>query len=189
MVRENSSKFSPKLRSVFIILLVVFGQCIITPQLSVQALLEETNNGDTLLNENNGGFEGYNLYVVERHDSVDSSYNNRTIIISDLQNRIYFTKEIYYEGALANYAAEFINSTTILYGDYTGAMLWNIETNVTESLNFNGHHDYEKNYANDTYFALLKTVSKTCPNGCNLVLTGAGPIISYSISFHLLNVA
>jgi len=99
-------------------------------------------------------FEGYNLYVVERTDSVDWNSNNRTIVISDLNNNIYFTKEIYHEAALADYAAEFINSTTILYGDLEGAFLWNLETNVTEYLNFCGHHDYEKNYANDTYFAL-----------------------------------
>ncbi|MCE7740812.1 MAG: hypothetical protein GOP50_00005, partial [Candidatus Heimdallarchaeota archaeon] len=66
---------------------------------------------------------------------------------------IYFSKELpTYSVSVQD--AEFINSTTILHGDKDGAILWNLETNKTKYLNFDGHHEYEKNYANDTYFSL-----------------------------------
>jgi hypothetical protein len=50
--------------------------------------------------------------------------------------------------------AKFINSTTLLFGLPNSAVLWNIYTNVTTELHFKGHHDYEYNYANDSYFAI-----------------------------------
>ncbi|MCE7741911.1 MAG: hypothetical protein GOP50_05590 [Candidatus Heimdallarchaeota archaeon] len=105
-------------------------------------------------------FEGYNLFVVERHDGVTWAAFNRTLVIADLDGNIYFTKELYTEGALADYATEFVNSTTILYGDEDGSYLWNLETDITQYLNFSGHHDYERNYANDTYFALQGEIVK-----------------------------
>ena len=104
--------------------------------------------------DSNGSFGGFNLFVIERHDAVTWNIINRTLVISDLKGNLYFSKEIETGGPLANYAAEFINSTTILYGDSEGACLFNIETNTTRQLSFYGHHDYEKNYANNTYFAL-----------------------------------
>ncbi len=108
--------------------------------------------------DNIGRMEGYNLFVVERHDVVSWASINRTLIITDLEGNIYFEKELYKEGALANFATEFINSTTIIYGDIDGAYLWNLETDVTQFLNFSGHHDYERNYANNTYFSLVGEV-------------------------------
>jgi len=99
-------------------------------------------------------FEGYNLFVFERKSSVDYAIINRTLVISDLDGNLYFKRELDTEGALANFAAEFISSTTILYGDGNGANLWNIYTNDTTTLGIYGHHDYEMNYANNTYFTL-----------------------------------
>ncbi len=99
-------------------------------------------------------FEGYNLFVVERHSTSGWEIINRTMFITDLDGKIYFEREMAIEGALADNAAEFINSTTILYAELGNAKLWNIETNVTTNFNFSGHHDVERNYANDTYFVL-----------------------------------
>ncbi|MHA1221799.1 MAG: aryl-sulfate sulfotransferase, partial [Candidatus Heimdallarchaeaceae archaeon] len=67
----------------------------------------------------------------------------------DMEGNIIIEKDI---GADAFMGVEFINSTTILWGNYIGAFLWNIETDKTEQLYFKGHHEYEKNYANNTYF-------------------------------------
>ena len=76
-------------------------------------------------------FEGYDLFFFERKSSADYVIINRTLVISDLDGNLYFKRELDIEGALANFAAEFINSTTILYGDGNGANLWNIYTNDT----------------------------------------------------------
>ena len=99
-------------------------------------------------------FEGYNLFVFERKSSSDYVVINRTLVIFDLDSNVYFKRELDTEGPLANFAAEFINSTTILYGEGNGANLWNIYTNDTTTLGVYGHHDYEMNYANNTYFTL-----------------------------------
>lgn len=107
-----------------------------------------------LKNVSSDRFEGYNLFVVERHSTSDWSMINRTMLITDLDGRIYFEREMLSDGALADNAAEFINSTTILYAELGHAKLWNIETNTTTIFNFSGHHDIERNYANDSYFVL-----------------------------------
>ncbi len=103
-------------------------------------------------------FRGYNLFVLEKCDAKGLVAINRTLLITDLEGDIYLSKEFGGEGNLDFFGAEFINSTTILYGDQNGAKLWNIETNNTKDLGIYGHHDYERNYANDTYFAISKFV-------------------------------
>ena len=104
--------------------------------------------------EGNDRFEGYNLFVLERHSTIGWTIINRTMLITDLDGNIYFEKELETYGALADNAAEFINSTTILYQELGYVKLWNIETNVTQEFSFAGHHDAERNYANNTYFVL-----------------------------------
>ncbi|OLS30295.1 MAG: hypothetical protein HeimAB125_19650 [Candidatus Heimdallarchaeota archaeon AB_125] len=107
-----------------------------------------------LNSETSNRFEGYNLFVVERRTSAGWIIVNRTMLITDLDGNIYFEREISGSGGLADHAAEFINSTTILYSELGLTRLWNIETNVTTDFSFAGHHDTERNYANDTYFVL-----------------------------------
>ncbi len=106
--------------------------------------------------EPNQRFEGYNLFVLEKCDAEGLIPINRTFLITDLEGNIYFKKEYGKEANLDFFGVEFINSTTILQGDHVSAKLWNLETNVTQDLNIYGHHDYERNYANDTYFAISK---------------------------------
>jgi len=108
--------------------------------------------------DSTGRFEGYNLFVLERCNAQGLTPINRTLLITDLEGNIYLSKEFGKEANLDFFGVEFVNSTTLLYGDQTGAKLWNIETNVTKNLNVYGHHDYERNYANDTYFAISKYI-------------------------------
>ncbi len=99
-------------------------------------------------------FEGYNLYILERKDHHLNEIINRTLMITDLDGNIYFQRDISIEGSLSHGAARFYNSTTLIYGDDYGAHLWNLETNVTQFVAVSIHHDYEVNYANNTYFGL-----------------------------------
>ena len=65
--------------------------------------------------------------------------------------------EVYLErdfGADTFLGVEFINSTTLLMGKSAGAALWNIESDEYVQMSFYGHHDYEYNKANNTYFTL-----------------------------------
>lgn len=127
------------------------------PNLTVfsnNVIVQNYSDFNIIQNIHSERFEGYNLFVYERKSSVDYEIINRTLVISDLDGNLYFKRELDTKGALANFAAEFINSTTILYGDGNGANLWNIYTNDTTALGVYGHHDYEMNYANNTYFTL-----------------------------------
>ncbi len=145
---------SPKLFKRFILLIFIL---LILPNLAVfsnNTAIQNHYGVNLDQNIQSERFEGYNLFIFERKSSADYEIINRTLVISDLDGNLYLKRELYTEGALANFAAEFINSTTILYGDGNGANLWNIYTNITTTLGFYGHHDYEMNYANNTYFTL-----------------------------------
>ena len=145
---------SIKSKALFLILIfslnLIPNYRLLNPDIFSEELFEYT----VLKNVGSDHFEGYNLFVVERHSTSDWEIINRTMFITDLDGRIYFEREMLTYGALADNAAEFINSTTILYAELGHAKLWNIETNTTTQFNFSGHHDIERNYANDTYFVL-----------------------------------
>lgn len=99
-------------------------------------------------------FGGYSLFILERKDQFLDETVNRTLMITDLDGNIYFQREISTEGSLATGAVRFYNSTTLIYGDVYGTHLWNLETDITQFLDVYKHHDFEVNYANDTYFGL-----------------------------------
>ncbi len=105
----------------------------------------------TTVNSSNR-FEGYNLFVLEQHNYSTSAFISRKILISDLEGDVIFERDVNPNIVLADQPIEFINSTTILYGDYDGTKLWNIETNVTVNMFFKGHHEIEMDYLRNTYF-------------------------------------
>ena len=98
-------------------------------------------------------FEGYNLFVVDHLNKTSWGFLNRSLLITDLEGNIYIERELNPVINLGDCPAEFINSTTIMYGDLGGTKLWNLETNVTENTHVMGHHDYEKNHVKDTYYS------------------------------------
>lgn len=105
-------------------------------------------------NSNSGRFEGYNLYVLESKDLSNFEVLNRTLLITDLDGKIHFSRDVGTTDSLDTRPFEFIDSTTILYGTDLKTYLWNLESNTTTELNFWSHHDTEFNYVNDTYFTL-----------------------------------
>ena len=78
------------------------------------------------------------MFSIERRNSISWDLINRTLLILDLDGNIYFQRQLNKTGGLAEFSAEFINSTTILYGDSNGANLWNLERNITVELNISG---------------------------------------------------
>ncbi len=116
------------------------------PQSQVRYLL-----GDPIIESSEGYFEGYNLFILERRNISDYTTLDKTLFIINMDGEIIIEKDV---GTDAFLSVEFINSTTLLYGNYEGALLWNIETDVEEQLHFKGHHEYEWNPIDNTYFTL-----------------------------------
>ncbi|MHA1446431.1 MAG: aryl-sulfate sulfotransferase [Candidatus Heimdallarchaeaceae archaeon] len=147
----NLSSYS-KLVAVFVILILLQtqitgtnGSISISTNLLIQNSLDETSSNR---------FEGYNLLVLEQNNFSTGGFLSRKIVITDLDGNIIIERGISSEPLLADQSIEFINSTTLIYGDYGGAKLWNIETNVTVNLYFEGHHEIEMDHLRDTYFTL-----------------------------------
>jgi hypothetical protein len=96
-------------------------------------------------------FDGYNLFVLERRNLDTQLSVDKTLLIVDMEGNTFLEKDL---GTDAFLGAEFINSTTILLGKNAGAALWNIETDEYVQMSFHGHHDYEFNKENNTFFTL-----------------------------------
>ena len=95
-------------------------------------------------------FDGYNLFIVNR---LDASYDIILVIV-DMEGNVIKEKYIDTTPTVSYVSAEFINATHILYGSPTGARLWNYYTDEDISLGFKGHHEYEYNPLQGTYFTL-----------------------------------
>ncbi|MFX0084958.1 MAG: aryl-sulfate sulfotransferase [Candidatus Hodarchaeota archaeon] len=96
-------------------------------------------------------FNGYNLFVLEKRNKEATKILDRFLIITDMNGKIILRRNISISFGLSYNSAEFINSTTILYGS-PNATLWNLETNKTLELDFYGHHELEYNPINKTIF-------------------------------------
>ncbi|MCG3222113.1 MAG: aryl-sulfate sulfotransferase, partial [Candidatus Heimdallarchaeota archaeon] len=82
------------------------------------------------------------------------------LFIVDMEGQVAYQKQISDGIILADHSAEFVNSTTILYGDSSGAHLWNIYTDEVEDLSILGHHDYEMNMNNNSIFTLTSYIEE-----------------------------
>ncbi len=139
-----------KLVSVLIILNLLTIQTMGTNgHISISTKIQITNSKDV---SSSNRFEGYNLFILEQHNSSTLAFINRKILISDLEGNVIFERDASTSILLGDQPIEFINSTTILYGDYGGTKLWNLETDVTVNLFFGGHHEIEMDYLRNTYF-------------------------------------
>ncbi|MHA1397666.1 MAG: aryl-sulfate sulfotransferase [Candidatus Heimdallarchaeaceae archaeon] len=96
-------------------------------------------------------FEGYNLFILNRYDG--SGVYNILMEIVDMEGNIFAEKNLGDYSSVAYLPAEFINSTTILYGTRDGARLWNFYSGKDVLLGFKGHHEYEYNSNNNTFFS------------------------------------
>ncbi len=105
-------------------------------------------------------FEGYNLYARELMTYDTSILIDRKIVITDMEGNIYAEREISHDNSISDCPVEFINSTTLVYGETGGTKLWNLETNVTVNLNFEGHHEVEYDYLSETYYTFNRYITE-----------------------------
>ncbi|MHA1221675.1 MAG: aryl-sulfate sulfotransferase, partial [Candidatus Heimdallarchaeaceae archaeon] len=121
---------------------------------TVKATIKKVSIKDQMrIITNQNYFDGYNLFVLEERQQLGSKSNNYTLMITDMKGNLikkrYLANSTYL--GLADLSAEFINSTTILLGDSTGAVLWNIYTDEEFFLGIKGHHEYEFNPISQTF--------------------------------------
>ena len=124
------------------------------PTSSVYSDSIKTMLGKPDITSNEGFFDGYNLFILERKFVSNWTTIDITLFIVDMEGQVAYQRKISDGVILADHSAEFVNSTTILYGDSSGANLWNIYTDEVESLSVLGHHDYEMNMNNNSIFTL-----------------------------------
>ena len=100
-------------------------------------------------------FESYNLFIVNRMSG--GSYDI-VLVIVDMDGNVLNEKYLGTTVGVTYVSAEFINATHILYGAPAGARLWNYYTDEDISLEFKGHHDYEYNPLQGTFFTLNRHI-------------------------------
>ncbi|MFX0122628.1 MAG: aryl-sulfate sulfotransferase [Candidatus Hodarchaeota archaeon] len=99
-------------------------------------------------------FKGYNLFELTEVPRGGGK-KNRTLLIISTEGDIFAEMKDY------RHPTKFLTPDTVLCAKDIGnkepnAVLWNIENNSTEILDFFGHHDFEWNPNNDTFFVFLK---------------------------------
>ena len=140
-----------------LLLITSLGQI---PVLSTSSSFSKLMLGDPDITMEEGYFDGYNLFVLERKFVSNWTSIDMTLFIVDMQGEVIYQKFIEDGVILADHSAEFVNSTTILYGDSNGANFWNIYTDEVSEFNVVGHHDYEMNFNNNSIFTLKSYVEE-----------------------------
>ncbi len=99
-------------------------------------------------------FEGYNLFELTEIDRTGSG-KDRTLFLISTEGEIVAEMKNY------RHPAKFIEPRVILCGRENSngeenAVLWDIQNNKTQVLDFWGHHDFEWNPLNDTFFTFVR---------------------------------
>ncbi len=97
-------------------------------------------------------FDGYNLFVLCKYDFSETRTDSE-LVIMDMDGNMIAQIDAGQVSPLRT-PAEFIDPDTVLVGVQGGAALWHINNNSLEYLGFSGHHEYEYNPNNDTFFTL-----------------------------------
>ena len=98
-----------------------------------------------------GFFDGYNLFAIVTYNRTDGSKANSCLIITDMNGNIIMEKPNVFHAL----PVRFINSTTVMYTEaypIQRTCLWNIYENITQYLDFTGHHESEYNPLSNTVF-------------------------------------
>jgi hypothetical protein len=104
------------------------------------------------MTKTDGYLDGYNLFNLHAiNASKRGNRINNSLVIFDMDGNLILENSAFVK------PIEMINSTTILGGIYSGAMLWNMETDVYQRFDFTGHHEYEYNPNDNTIFTLILT--------------------------------
>jgi hypothetical protein len=98
-----------------------------------------------------GAYDGFNLFLLGKWNTT-SSIIQYYLVITDMDGESIVEKYIGNNYFAA--CAEFINSTTVLLGTDQGAALWNYYDDTMVYLNISGHHEYEYNPNDNTFFTL-----------------------------------
>lgn len=98
-------------------------------------------------------FEGYTLFILTRLNNV-GGYYDLILAIVDMNGNVIKQKDLGTSVSVAYLPAKFINSTTVLYADLRGAKLWNFYSEEVFDLGFKGHHDYDYNPNDNTFFTV-----------------------------------
>ena len=115
------------------------------------------NQNDTMfemINVSNfgGAYEGKNVFMMFCIDQETKEWIYY-ILITDMEGNIEVKRKL---NISTNLTIEWINSTTLMYGEGFNLVLWNIYENKTDVLDFFGHHDYEYNPVNNTFFTFQR---------------------------------
>ena len=111
-------------------------------------------------------FDGFNLFVLEQRNRTDHDDKRAILLITDMNGDIIAKNEIKTSYQyLADYSAEFVNSSTILIRIDDNLALWNYYTNFSQIFEVKGgHHDFEYNPLTNTFLTLEKIYTFD-PNG------------------------
>ncbi len=102
-----------------------------------------------------GYLDGYNLFNLHAINASRRGQRiNNSLVIFDMEGNLLL------ENSVFNKPIELINSTTVLGDSSSGAVLWNMETDVYQFLGFRGHHEYEYNPNDNTIFTLELTTEE-----------------------------
>ncbi|NHJ12998.1 MAG: hypothetical protein EAX95_04940 [Candidatus Thorarchaeota archaeon] len=107
--------------------------------------------GDLVVVDSGYGFDGYNLFVVQKMYVSQAKYEEY-LVITDMAGNAVLEKKLGNGLILADHPAEFINSTHILLATRTGAAFYDIVTDTFYEFAFSGHHEYEYNTEDNTIF-------------------------------------
>jgi hypothetical protein len=102
-------------------------------------------------------FDGYNLFVLGKYPKKSFLEFENVLLITDMDGNIIRKREYPSYAPFSYLSAEFINSTTVMYGSTRNTtILWNIYTNDTQVLPIGGHHEIEYNAIDNTFFTFKR---------------------------------
>jgi hypothetical protein len=106
-----------------------------------------------VLNSSGSYQDGYNAFVLSRQN-ISAGTKDNALLVVDMQGNIVAEKAMQNNFGIFAIPVEWINSTTLLYGNETGQILWNFYTNRTQMTGEYAHHDFEFNHINNTVFVI-----------------------------------
>jgi len=106
------------------------------------------------INSTDGAFDGYNLFGLGQQNRIDPTVKFRSLMVTNMEGEVVNEAKFatFPQDAWVVHCAKFINSTTLIFRTEDGAVLWNIYDKTTTHLGFQGHHEYEYNPINNTFF-------------------------------------
>jgi len=133
-----------------VLLLLVFTP---RPQFQIAETQTELVGGEVEIINMSGAFDGYNLFVVVKEE-IETRDRQYMMMIVDMDGNVVLQEDIFAEIFIADYPAEFIAPRTILVATNESASIFNMTDGSMTPLPFVGHHEYEYNPVNDTFFTL-----------------------------------